>query len=165
LDFILDNIFYNNNAFIFLQVYLNMQNQVDKREANFWINKKDNEDNIKYRILATIFSSVPAETKFNKRHNLDNKLCEILKNETNPIITDNFHFHHKYGTSKEIEWLLSAYFEYGSAIGLENHGPDFIYRITEKTIRVAGEIERLELLDNKDIIYLKSIGERFLLSN
>lgn len=135
----------------------------DVREANFSVNRNDDQENVRYRVLAMILSSLPSETRFGSgRNNLDMKLFEVLRTEKHPIINNNFHFHPVYGDSREIYELLSSQRDFGRVIGLTNESAWFMYRITEKTHRIAQEIENLGLLDTDSISYLKSLGQKLL---
>lgn len=131
-------------------------------KAQYWINRDDLEDCQSYRILAVMLSSVRAPKLFGARNeNLDSQLNAILSQETHPLIRNNFHFNRRYTEEwQTIDWLLSAYLEYGSAIGLKNWSPDFRYEVTPETHQFAKEVERLKLLPARDIKYLKDLGKR-----
>ncbi|MBX4196425.1 hypothetical protein KW805_02465 [Candidatus Pacearchaeota archaeon] len=136
-----------------------------KREANHCVNTEDHEDWVRYRVIAMVLSPFNPGTTFSfGSDNLDRKLESVLRNEEKPIIKDHFHFHHNYGYSEDLSRLLSCHMGYGSVIGLENLGPDFRYRITERTRRVAEESEKLKLFEKDDIEYLKSLGEKVRLA-
>lgn len=133
------------------------------RKSTYHINREDDADNTRYRILAVMLSSVPPKTRFARGNgNLDHRLCSLLKDETKPIIKDNFRIHPTYGTSKEIAELLSAHRNYGQMIGIDNEGPNFLYGITDRTHAVAAEVEKLKLIDTEDIKYLKELGKKLL---
>ena len=140
-----------------------MQSDTARKESEFWVNREDTPYGLKYRLLAVILSSVPAGTQFSRgKDNLDSRLCDVLSEETNPLITDNFHFHPNYRTCIEIQELLSANLDYGRVIGLKNHGLDFLFMVTEFTHEIAREIEDLQLLDRDQIAYLKDVGKKLL---
>ena len=133
-----------------------------KRSARFIINQTDDDDNNQYRILAIILSAVPAEYRFGRGSgNLDSRLDDVLKNEANPIIKENFHFN-RYGNSEQIHDLLSAHVNYGRLIGLRNSGPDFNYEVTTRTHEVAREIADLNLIPESDRVYLASLGSKLI---
>ncbi len=63
-----------------------------KREAKFFINRRDNSDNIQYRILAVMLSSVPAGTMFGRSNeNLNSRLDVIINKNKNSLIGKYFH--------------------------------------------------------------------------
>ena len=135
----------------------------EKRDARFWINRLDEFDNSKYRVLAVILSSVPAGKLFSGRDNdLEHQLCIVLKNDHKQVIVDNFCIDPRYNRSDDLHDLISAYSSYGQAIGLKCWLPDFDYQVTQVTHDVAREVENLGLLPRDDIFYLKEIGKKLL---
>lgn len=138
------------------------------RRASFYVNQRDDGSNTQYRIIALMLSSVPIGTLFGRgEENLDSKLTKVLKMETdkqdpNKLITDNFKFDHTYSICKDVNWLLSSFIDFGAPIGLENWGPDYRYRVTERTHRIADEIKELELFSEEEIQYLQNIGRELL---
>lgn len=135
----------------------------DVRQAKFSVNKKDDKENIQYRILAVMLSSVPVETRFGRGYkNLDSRLDRIIKENSNPLIGKYFHIKRNYNYSPEVHDILSVYSYYGSAIGLENWGCDYNYQTTKMTHEIAREIEELSLFSNEDLEYLKELGKKLL---
>ena len=133
------------------------------RQARFLINKSDYSTNIKYRILAVMLSSVPAETKFGRGHeNLDSRLDVVIKKNSNFLIGKYFHIKRPYGYSPEVHELLSPYTDFACLIGLQNWGQDFQYKITEMTHQIAREIEELALFPDEDLRDLKELGKKLL---
>ena len=136
------------------------------RNTQFEVNRNDEEDSIRYRILAVILSSVPTETTFGRSdNNLDRQLARVLRNRTHPIITENFSIDPDYDSSPEVKELLSCSYGYGSSIGLENWGPDFHYRVTKRTHEVAEEIIGLGMFSQRDIKYLQRLGRKLTAIN
>lgn len=124
-------------------------------------------------VLATLLSGFPPGTEFKTRGKsgmLDNYLDEqirvILDECDIPMVKKVFHFYtNKYGRRwcDELDMMLSPFMLYGSPAGVENWGPDFDYRTTQKTIEVA--IEARRNLPEKDFNAIRDLGIKSLRTN
>jgi hypothetical protein len=129
------------------------------RAAGYSINRNDDEETFRYRVLAVMLDAVPSGTSFD--HQLPERISRVLGGEVRPIVSENFTFN-CHGTSSEIDFLLSGQLDYGSVIGLENIGSRFRYRTTEQTHNVASETRSLGLVSEEDARFLESLGRRLL---
>ena len=133
------------------------------------IEELEHYDRTRY-ILAMILGVIKPNTTIETRsssgyrdNDLLDQLSRILHEEReNPLIRKNFKFDERMTNPycKEVKEYLGAFHNFGAYVGLRNWGLDFNFEVTQETMDIAKEGERL--FNPEEIEFLKGLGRKIV---